>query len=150
MKTIGCKTATDENGHAQTTEAKAKAKKVTGFRFQIEHCPNKNIVIIHTRKMFPKAETDPLMSSFDKSKRKGNQHPLIKSIRRLKGILKVGSECYQLRIEKAELFTWDEILPKVRHALKEHFADGKELDEISAHKPAADYLMALRLQGCDV
>lgn len=151
MKTLNrITTATNGNGHAT-----APAKKVKGFRFQVEYCPNQNIIIVHARKMFPLSETDPLMrSSFDKAKekkeREGNQHPLIKTIRRTKGVLKVNSSRYQLRVEKAELFTWDEILPKVRRALKNHFADGKELDEIPAHKPSADYLMALRLQGCDV
>jgi hypothetical protein len=148
MKTINRTTVTNSNGHATTTAK--KVKKAKGFQFQVEYCPNQNIIIVHTKKVFPKAETDPLMSCFDKSERKGNQHPLIKSIRRLKGVLKVGSQQYQLRIEKAELFSWDDILPKVRTALKKHFADGKELDEIPAHRPSADYLMSLRLQGCDV
>jgi Pyruvate/2-oxoacid:ferredoxin oxidoreductase delta subunit len=148
MKTIDRMTTTNGNRHA-APQAK-KTKKSKGFRFQIEHCPDQNIIIVHTMKKFPKAETDPLMSSFDKTERKGNQHPLIKSIRRIKGVLKVSSDKFQLYVEKAELFQWDEILPKVRRALKEHFADGMELDEIPAHKPSADYLMALRLQGCDV
>lgn len=154
MKTINRTTTTNGNGHTATPPTK-KVKKVKGFQFQVEYCPNQNIIIVHAKKMFPKAETDPMMrSSFDKAaerkEREGNQHPLIKSIRRFKGVLKIGSQRYQLRIEKAELFSWDDILPKVRRALKEHFADGKELDEIPAHKPSADYLMALRLQGCDV
>lgn len=149
MKTINRTTVTNGNGHTATTATK-KVKKAKGFQFQVEYCPNQNIIIVHTKKMFPKAETDPLMSSFDKSERKGNQHSLIKSIRRLKGVLKVGSHQYQLRVEKAELFSWDDILPNVRAALKKHFADGKELDEIPAHKPSADYLMSLRRQGCDV
>lgn len=148
MKTINRTTVTNGNGHA-TTAAK-KVKKAKGFQFQVEYCPNQNIIIVHTKKVFPKAETDPLMSSFDKSEREGNKHPLIKTIRRLKGVLKVGSHHYQLCIEKAELFSWDDILPKVRIALKKHFADGKELDEIPAHRPSADYLASLRLQGCDV
>lgn len=148
MKTINRTTVTNANGHATTTAK--KVKKAKGFQFQVEYCPNQNIIIVHTKKVLPKAETDPLMSCFDKSGREGNKHPLIKTIRRLKGVLKVGSHHYQLRIEKAELFSWDDILPKVRIALKKHFADGKELDEIPAHRPSADYLASLRLQGCDV
>jgi hypothetical protein len=153
MKTLDrITTATNGNGHA--TAAK-KVKKAKGFQFQVEYCPNQNIVIVHSKKMFPLSETDHLMRShFDKAKekkeREGNQHPLIKAIRRARGVLKVNSSRYQLRVEKAELFTWDEILPKIRTALKKYFADGKELDEIPPHKPSADYLMALRLQGCDV
>lgn len=127
-----------------------KTSGAKGFRFQVEHCPNQNIVIIHAKKAFPRAETDPLMSSFDKTERKGNKHPLIKSVRRIEGVLKVGSDHYQLRVEKAELFDWDDILPKVRRSLKKHFADGEELDELPAHKPSADYLEYLRGRGCDV
>ncbi|MFA6314754.1 MAG: NifU N-terminal domain-containing protein [Candidatus Paceibacterota bacterium] len=128
-------TATNSNGH--TTAAK-KIKKAKGFQFQVEYYPNPNIITVHTKKMFPKAQTDPLMSCFNKSERKGNQHPLIKSIRRLKGVLKIGSEYYQLRVEKAKLFSWDDLLPKVRIALKNHFADGKELEEIPAQKPTSN------------
>lgn len=148
MKTTNRTTVTNGNGHA-TPPAK-KVKKAKSFQFQVEYCPNRNIIVVHAKKMFPNAETDPLMSSFDKSERKGNQHPLIKSIRRLKGVLKVGSKQYLLRIEKAELFSWDDILPKVRIALKKYFADGKELDEIASHRPSAGYLISLRSQGCDV
>ena len=135
---------------------KAKIQKaVKMFQFRIEFCPNRNIVIIHTRKMFPKAQTDPMMRAhFDKAQEKkevdGNKHPLIASIKRLKGVLKVSSEQYELRIEKAEMFTWDEILPKVRIALKKHFADGKELDELPAQVPSKEYLAGLRSHGCDV
>ncbi len=150
METLNRITTKTNGNNTHTAPAPKKTKRAKGFQFKVEHCPNQNIIIVHTKKMFPKAETDPLMSSFDKSEREGNKHPLIKSIRRLKGVLKVGSNRYELRIEKAELFSWDEIIPKVRHALKEHFANGKELDELPAHKPSADYLAALRLQGCDV
>lgn len=130
-------------------------KNVKGFRFQIEHYPNPNIVCVHTRKIFPKSQTDSLMMShLNKAKgneeRKGNRHPLIKSIRRLKGVLKVSSELYELRIEKATLFQWEELLPKVRRALKKQFADGKELEEAPERIPSAEYLASLRSQGCDV
>ena len=130
-------------------------KNAKGFRFQIEHYPNPDIVCVHTRKMFPRSQTDSLMKShFDKAKeneeRKGNRHPLIKSIRRLKGVLEVSSELYELRIEKATLFQWEELLPKVRRALKKYFADGKELEETPERIPSKEYLASLRHQGCDV
>jgi hypothetical protein len=95
-----------------------------------------------------------MRSSFSKATEKkegeGNRHPLIKSIRRFKGVLNVNSKQYQLCIEKAEMFEWNEIMPKVRRALKKHFADGKELDEAPAHRPTTDCLASMRRQGCDV
>ena len=137
-----------------STAPKKKNGKPARFIFQVEHVPNPNIVIVHTRKKFPRSQSDPLMQiSFrkaEKAETEGNKHPLIKSVRRIKGVLNVSSERYQLRLEKATLFQWVEILPKVRRALKKHFADGMELEEIPAHKPSEEYLMGLRLQGCDV
>jgi hypothetical protein len=147
MKTLNRIAATKSN-HGHTT---AKAKKARGFQFKIEYHPNQNMITIHTKKMFPPSATDSISMCLDEKRyRKGNKHALIKSIRRFTGVLKVSSDHYELSIEKAELFTWEEILPKVRRALKKHFAAGKELNELPAQGPSPDQLAFLRSQGCNV
>jgi hypothetical protein len=139
------KTVTNSNGHV-LTETK-KTKKVTKkLRFQVEYFRNRqNVITIHTKKRFPRADTDPLTFIFETWGQKSHKHPLIGSIRQIKGVVRVSSEHYELHIEKAKLFSWDEILPRVRLALKEHFADGKELDEIPNYKSLADQLPSLHL-----
>jgi len=145
------------NGHSSTP--RSAKKKVKGFRIQFEFCPNQDIVIVHSRKKFLYSESESHMQrltrkgkngSFEKPVPVGNKHPLFKAIRRIKGVLKTSSDQYELHVEKASLFSWDEILPKVRRAIRKHYADGLPLDEAPAHRPSEEVLMALRLRGCDV
>ena len=108
------------------------------FPFRIEFCPNPDVIVIHTRSRFPKSDT---MDSLDirycnknRQERGVKRHPLYLALSKVHGVVSASTSGnggdYGLHVCKANnLFTWDEILPKVLAAIQTTVAGKRKMIE---------------------
>ncbi len=113
------------------------------FEIRFEYHPNDDIVTVHTRKKFPRYD-----SQF--SDGEGKQKSLHRSLLGTQGVVKVSTGEYELSVTKGNMFTWEELKPKIITSLKKHFSDGMKIKELPESRPHPDYLASLRHQGSDL
>lgn len=104
------------------------------FRYKIEKCQNPQIIVIHTRVVIPRANAVDAFASMAAANEHDwmvqSRHPLYNALAAIDGIETASPVSgYDLRLSKAELFSWDEILPSVLKAIQKHLADGAEMTE---------------------
>jgi hypothetical protein len=120
-----------------------KDQEVKMFEIRFEHHPNEDMVTIHTKKKFPNYH-----SKYDSGENK--QKTLHRLLLGTLGIVSVGTDGFELSIEKGKMFTWDELKPNILRILKKHFSDGMDIKELPASYPSPEYLESCRRNGSDL
>lgn len=113
------------------------------FEIRFEHHPNDDIVTVHTRKKFPKYDSEY-------GENRDNPKSLYRSLLQTHGIIKVRGQGFELSITKGSIFTWEELKPSILRSLKKHFSDGLEIKELPASHPSPEYLAYCRKEGSDI
>ncbi len=137
----------------KSTTSEEKRGKMKKFPYKLEYCPNPNVIQIQARSRFPKqGSMDILNLRLGGKDRK--RHPLYVALSKISGIESASAtgSGYCLQVAKAnDLFSWDEILPKILAAIQTALAGKRQMAQVGeAVRPSREYLIGLRLQGCDV
>lgn len=110
---------------------KQTVRKQEEFVFRLEFAPNADVIHIHTRKRFPQSSEWDMLGFADAPKsEKKKRHPFYAALVRIRGLVNFSSVDYEVQISKAKMFTWDELLPRIKKALQIHIAGGSQLKEI--------------------
>ena len=94
------------------------------MRYCFDYCPNPEIVVLHLdKKVFNESvSTDPLHRSLSALREDGAQPKadpeIIADLMKIDGIKSVTGSPYEICIEKAKVFLWQELKPSILDCLK--------------------------------
>jgi hypothetical protein len=87
------------------------------FRLEHEFFPNQDFCTFHVSDRV----TDEIYLTFNSlDAQPSKQTPLVKDLLGLKGVAEVGLSPYQIRIEKARVYAWDELLSEIDRIILQH------------------------------
>jgi hypothetical protein len=88
-------------------------KQVHKFLYQLEYCPNPQVIRVHARVRFPKSDTLDMLD-LNHNKKGKKRHPLYAALAKIQGLESADSDGYALQLAKAnDMFDWDQLIPKV-------------------------------------
>jgi hypothetical protein len=132
------------------------------LKYQIEYCPNPDVLMIHTNQRLVRG-TMAVFEYFDLGegaeedfRKEANEADQLisfcRAVTELDGMQeRISFSRYDIQMEKASMFSWDDIVPSILDALRTFVAKGNSLEEFApAKRPTEKELEALRKEGCEV
>jgi hypothetical protein len=131
------------------------------LKYQIEYCPNPDVIIIHVNQRLIVGSIlrfEMMDSEYEKKELEKEAINLeglsnfCRIVTELDGMEEtVSFRRYNIQLSKAALFAWDDLIPNVLAALQTFVARDETIEKIGQPKrPTAEYLESLRKRGCDV
>lgn len=84
--------------------------------YRVESVPNPEVKQIHFRRVLTRRGILSLQHGFPEDK-----HPLGNKLLEVQGVMSVFIQKYEIQLEKALLFSWDKLLPRVLATIREHY-----------------------------
>ena len=124
------------------------------MKYRLEFYPNRNMMSVHVDR---RVSTESLYfggefalgKSIEEALRSGPS--IVKGILGLRGVVGIDLKGYNIRLEKAEVFKWEDILDKALVIINVELDPNGQLEKVAEDKkPSQKYLRALERQACDI